>query len=95
MGTLFQSRIHHANALLTIAAALCFQLFSFTPSTSADEYDDAIAWNREGKYEKSLNVCEGQLEDTNAFNEKWYLLGIENAMREAAVGPMQIRCNGG
>ena len=81
MGTLFQSRIHHANALLTIAAALCFYLFSFTPSTSADEYDDAIAWNREGKYEKSLNVCEGQLEDTNAFNEKWYLLGIENAMR--------------
>lgn len=81
MGTLCHHRIRHANALLTIAAALCFHLFICTQSTSADAYDDAVGWNREGEYEKSLKVCEEQLEDSNAFNEKWYLLAIENAMQ--------------
>lgn len=81
MGTLFHHRIRHANALLTIAVTLCFHLFCFSQTSHADAYDDAIGWNREGEYEKSLNVCEEQLKDSNAFNEKWYLLGMENAMQ--------------
>lgn len=81
MGTLFHQRIRHANALLIIATALCFHLSFFIEPTHADEYDDAVAWNREGEYAKSLEVCEEQLKDSNAFNEKWYLLGIDNTMQ--------------
>ena len=80
MGTYNLHRIGHTSLLFSLATVLLLiGVIDDTP-LKADEYDDAIKWTLEGEYNKSLEVCEEQLEAEKGFNEKWYLLGIKNCM---------------
>ena len=81
MGTFNLNRIRLTSVLHVWAAVIPLLSTSFTPTLHADAYADALSESLKGEYTESLEACEEQLGDNQGFNEKWYLLGIENCMR--------------